>query len=58
MNINPSGERFDMDLCHSSPNVNLNRHDDLKNISKTSPDNGEDIFRSRQMFCYETAVYV
>ena len=43
VNINCSGQRSDMDLCHSSPNVNLNSLDDAKNISNTNPDNGEDI---------------
>ena len=43
MNINCSGPKFDMDLCHSSPNVNMNKLDDTKSSLNTSPDNGDDI---------------
>ena len=43
VNINRSGPKSDMDLCHSSPNVNMNKLDDTKNILNTSQDNRENI---------------
>lgn len=32
VNINRSGSKSDMDSCHSSPNGNINKIDDTKNI--------------------------
>ena len=43
VNINRSGSKSDMDLCHSSPNGNINKLDDTKNILNSSLDNGDDI---------------
>ena len=43
VNINCSGPKSDIDLCHSTPNVNMNKLDDTKSSLNTSSDNGDDI---------------